>query len=82
MKSLGSGQPPCFSTATVKEEKQQFQKKKKKKKVMIDGIQLEDTLCTRNCRTRIMVINCECGLKTSIDNDFSARIKKIKKTVC
>lgn len=49
---------------------------------MIDGIQLEDTLCTRNCRTRIMVINCECGLKTSIDNDFSARIKKIKKTVC
>lgn len=55
---------------------------KKKKKVMIDGIQLEDTLCTRNCRTRIMVINCECGLKTSIDNDFSARIKKIKKTVC
>lgn len=45
MKSLGSGQPPCFSTATVKEEKQQFQEKKKKK-VMIDGIQLEDTLYT------------------------------------
>lgn len=37
------------------------------------------TLCTRNRRTKTMVINCEYGLKTSIDNDFSARIKKIKK---
>lgn len=40
------------------------------------------TLCTRNRRTKTMVINCEYGLKTSIDNDFSARIKKIKKKLC
>lgn len=71
-----------FFNSDCKRRKIAILEKKKKKKVMIDGIQLEDTLCTRNCRTRIMVINCECGLKTSIDNDFSARIKKIKKTVC